>query len=242
MSASEALKRAYVQVMRGARGLARGVGVLGWLERRSDSRRARWLRSLFAIHDVEEMIRLDVPWWTYDAIEEVDRFLRERPGARVFEYGSGASTVWLAKRAGCVVSVEHDLHWGAVVKGLLKDHGNAELRLVERDAERDPDPLYGSTKAGHKQFSYRKYAAAIDAETEPFDLIVVDGRARVACFTHGLRRLRPGGVIVFDNSHRSSYREAIQSSAARKEVYKGLAPGLPYSDETTLIYPEPQSS
>lgn len=50
-----------------------------------------WTHSLTKVYDSLAMARLDVPWWTYDAIEAVDQWLaaRERP-IRVYEYGSGA--------------------------------------------------------------------------------------------------------------------------------------------------------
>src|SRR3546814_1018846 len=70
----------------------------GWL---------RWSASLFAIHDIERMIALGLPWWNVAATREVAEFLRARPKARVFEYGAGASTIWLARHAAGVVSVEH---------------------------------------------------------------------------------------------------------------------------------------
>src|SRR5690348_4410793 len=50
-----------------------------------------------------------IPWITYPAI----RFLagRVEPHFRVFEFGSGLSTLWWAQRVAHVVSVEHDPAW-----------------------------------------------------------------------------------------------------------------------------------
>ena len=82
------------------------------LDRLLAGRRNFWVRhawSLFAYSDVKRMVMLDKPWWIYHAIDDVEDFLTERGGkARVFEYGAGASTVWLASRASKVYSVEHD--------------------------------------------------------------------------------------------------------------------------------------
>lgn len=228
-------KRAYVHILHGARTIARASGILGHLEKRENSRRAHWLRSLFAIHDIDEMISLDVPWWTYDAIDAVDAFLAERPNAKVFEYGSGASTVWAAKRAGSVTSVEHDVHWAGLVEDRIAAYPHARLHRISADSEKHSDPLYHSTKHGYRDQSFQAYASAIDALPGPYDLIVVDGRARCACFHHAQAHLAPGGIIVFDNSNRPAYGASISRSEGQITRLSGLAPSLPYRDETTLI-------
>ena len=45
-----------------------------------------------------------VPLFSVDAIQFVERYLTKTD--RVFEYGCGFSTVWLAKRVGAIISVE----------------------------------------------------------------------------------------------------------------------------------------
>lgn len=102
-------KQLYVRGVRVARAVAARTGLLRILEvaaRRS--RTAHWLRTLFAIYDLEDLVGLDVPWWTYEAIDAVADHLRGNPQARVLEWGSGASTVWLAARAPHVVAIEHE--------------------------------------------------------------------------------------------------------------------------------------
>ena len=80
--------------------------------------RARHLRSLLDVHDPDALLRADLPWWTYRATDVVDAFLLGRGGrARAFEYGSGASTVWLARRCAEVASVEHVPGWADAVRG-----------------------------------------------------------------------------------------------------------------------------
>lgn len=228
------LKRTYVAGVRGFRPIAARIGLLAALERRAaNSRGARWFRSLFAIYDIEDMAALDLPWWTFDAIDEADRFLKSRPSPRVFEYGSGASTIWLARRAASVTSIEHDKPWHAVVSKRLATHANATLNLIEADA--DPVPGYLSEKPGWQGRSFQRYASAIDAEQGHFDVIVVDGRARGACLRHAIKKLAPDGMILFDNSARGRYRSAIAASGLKARTYRGLTACLPYPDETTLL-------
>lgn len=229
-----AIKGGYVALAQGLGRVGDAAGLTGWLERHGrEHRLAHWGRSLFAIHDVEKLIALDVPWWTYGAIDAVRAFLAERPAARVFEYGSGASTAWLSTRAASVTSVEHHEGWHARVRALVPD--NVDLRLVPPDDRPAGDALYLSEKAGELGASFERYAREIDAAQGPFDLVVIDGRARAACLWHARGHLAPGGLIVFDNSHRTRYRKAIDASGMNTRRLRGLTPALPYSDETALL-------
>jgi len=114
------VKGAYVSGVRTIRKAADKTGLLARLER-SESPRARHVRTLFSIFDAPDMARMDLAWWSYPAMRRVEEFLADRPEARVFEYGAGASTAWLAKRAGQVDSVEHDTTWVEFVRELLGD-------------------------------------------------------------------------------------------------------------------------
>jgi len=181
------------------------------------------------------MILLDLPWWTFNAIEQTGAFLRARPEARVFEYGSGASTIWLARRAGYVTSVEHDPSWYRLVGQKVAAYGNVRLLNVPADPESETDAAFLSNKAGWKGRSFRNYVRAIDDDAGEFDLIVIDGRARPACLHHALPRLKKDGMILFDNSHRRPYRRAIAETPLKAIRTRGLTACLPYPDETTLL-------
>ncbi|MBO9627361.1 MAG: class I SAM-dependent methyltransferase [Microbacterium sp.] len=235
------MRHAYVAFMRGARTVCRGLGLLGFAERRmATSRGARWFRSLFAIYDLEDLARLDLPWWTFDAIDRVGAFLGERPGARVFEWGSGSSTVWLSRRAGSVHSIEHDAEWAEHLRVFLAtpeiSAQNVRLETVE-PVQTSGTPVVGSRKSGFAGLDFTAYVDAIDAVDGVFDVIVVDGRAREACFVRALDRLAPGGIIVFDNVQRARYREAVAAAGDRVDAVwtRGLTACLPYSDQTALI-------
>jgi predicted O-methyltransferase YrrM len=230
------LKRVYVGSMRGARrGLDRwgsGGGEAPPLDRRW----RHWAYSLTLVHDSNAMAALDVPWWTYRASAAVDEWLaaREDP-TRVFEYGSGASTVWLARRADEVHSVEHHRGFAELMHAELVDHPNASVRVVE--ALPSTSPVVGSQKEGHKGLDFADYVGAIDDVPGPFDLVVIDGRAREACLAAAAGRVAHDGLIVFDNSRRRRYREAITRSGLQEHVLRGLTPTLPYPEQTSLLTP-----
>lgn len=231
-------KSVYVGAVRAVRRTLRAVGLLGTSETSGmfGGRTRRWLRSLFAIHDIDEMIRLDVAWWTFQAMDRVDAFLATRPNARVFEYGSGASTIWLARRCAHVTSVEHDTPWFELVQARLRDQQNVDLILRPPGVA---DPAFASEKPGWTELGFRDYVTEIDAHATGFDLIIIDGRARAACLAHAIPHLAKGGMILFDNSHRKRYRTAINGAGLTIERTRGLTVALPYPDETTLMAHDP---
>lgn len=234
------LKSGYINLARGAGQVFDVTGLSGLLDRLSlRFRWAHWLRSLPAIDDLDSALAMDKPRWTYDAIDWVEAFLAHRPAPKVFEYGSGVSTLWLARRASEVVSVEHDRSVHARVAkaiGRVTDIGTVALRLVEPDQTRAEDPCYGSRKSGFRHQTFRDYVRAIDADPDArFDLIVIDGRARTACLHAAVERLSDGGMVVFVNSGRRRYRRALQQCDLQAVALEGWTPFLPYRDETLLL-------
>ena len=186
---------------------ARQSDEYGWL---------RWSASLLAIHDIERMIALGLPWWNVAATREVAEFLRSRPKARVFEYGAGASTIWLARHAASVTSVEHHAEWHRRLTKEVARFQNIELHHRELDGD--------------------AYIGAIDDADGPFDLIVVDGRRRTECLARAIPHLAPGGIILLDDSGRGRYRSAIENCELKERRYFGRSYCVPYPDFTSILY------
>lgn len=226
------LKAVYVRLMRATAVPLRASGLLDRLQHAPKDSLRFWFGSQFAIYDAAQLVRMDVPWWTFPAITRVEHWIAERSGdVRVFEYGAGASTVWLARRCRRVVSVEHDAAFLRTMAPLLVGD-NVDLRLVEPQRG-DAAPQARSGRRGYADCDFSAYVDAIG--TDRYDLIVVDGRARVACFERARAQLAPGGLIVFDNSERSRYASALSEVGERLLRCRGWAPALPYRSETSLI-------
>jgi hypothetical protein len=233
-------KSAYVSAARAARSGLRSAGALPALDRWAErSRAGTWARSLLSIYDVPELAALDVPWWTFDAAALVDAFLAGRRQARVFEWGSGASTLWLARRSASVVAVEHDPLWAAEVRSLLPGSAAVDLRTVPAAPARGVPGEVRSQKPGATQLDFRAYVDIIDEVGGTFDVIVVDGRAREECLLRAMPHLAVDGLLVLDNVERRRYRDALRSLTPAPAVQwtRGLTPGLPYPTGTALIRP-----
>lgn len=101
--------------------------------------------------------RQPIPWYTYPATEFLSHL--DFAGLKVFEYGSGNSTVWWSTRASHITSVEDDEVWYEKVKRALSS-GNVEYCL-----EKNPE----------------KYFSMAD---DTFDIFIVDGKHRRECLEH----------------------------------------------------------
>lgn len=190
-----------------------------------------WRKSLQGSSPLDD----GVPWITFPAIRLLQRTLR--PGMRVFEYGSGGSTLCFARRGATVISIEHNPEWyGRVVSRLEQEHQhNASVTLVEpvpttHTSDADPaDPeVYISSAPEYHHYDFKNYVTTIDAYPDDhFDLILIDGRARPACIRHARSKVRIGGHVVLDNSDLPHYSPA---TLLLDDVYRRMdCPGpIPY--------------
>ena len=231
----QSIKRAYVSAMHGFGAGLYGSGLLNQDAPVGGGDISRWLHSLFAIYDIEAMVRLDLPWWTLRATRLIDRFLAKRPGARVFEYGAGASTVFLARRAREVISVEHDPLWRDLVARKLQGYPNATLDLVEAPPA-TTSTGYWSQHPAWSGRDFADYVRAIDRHEGLFDLIVIDGRCRVRCLNAAIGRVKADGIILFDNAGRRRYRAALESCRLARLSTTGLTACLPYAASYTALF------
>jgi hypothetical protein len=69
--------------------------------------------------------RPELPWISYSAIQALNNFLS--PNSRVLEFGSGMSTIWYAKHAGIVYSVEDYRPWYDKVSQIVKKKGLSNI-------------------------------------------------------------------------------------------------------------------
>ena len=185
------------------------------------------LRGLGWHRSVRERASVDAdgestPWWTYSATRWLDLALR--PEHAVFEFGSGASTLWLAPRVARVDSVEHNREWEARVRPGLPD--NSTLTLVEAhgtDADAEPDD---------------PYLEPLRASGRQYDLIIVDGMGRNACVREAQHHLTDGGIILLDDGDRVAYRaahDAMREAGFGRLDFFGPKPGAGHMSTTVLF-------
>lgn len=132
----------------------------------------------------------DAPWLTPEAIQLLDSMLR--PSDIGVEFGSGRSTVWLARRCAHLTSVEHDEAWYAKVSGTLADQGIAEVDYQYH-------PLDQTDATGARS----AYAQVVHSSgDESIDFALVDGVYRDRVTLSLLPKIKPGGMLIIDDVHR----------------------------------------
>jgi predicted O-methyltransferase YrrM len=183
----------------------------------------RWLRSMLPGHSP---LHDEVPWITFRAIDWLDRYLT--PEMSVFEYGAGGSTLYFAKRVRSVVSVEHDEGFFKWVQEILARRAldNCQLMLHTPQPCTDSSQPFASYQDKYRGQCFESYVRAIDGYPDrSFDLVLVDGRARLACVKQAIAKLKPGGALMLDNTDRPAYAPAGRLlNGARHSEFPGLTP------------------
>lgn len=156
------------------------------------------------------------PWWNDRAIRYLDQHLTK--GDRVFEWGSGASTIWLVDHGAEVTSIEHDRDWVAKVKERCPA---ADVRAVPENAD--------------------DYVAAIDEFGDSsFDIVIVDGKFRPECLNRGASKVRPGGLLILDDTDQRQLARVRKSSLPgwRKVSYTGFKASKDVRETTFFCRPQ----
>jgi len=157
-----------------------------------------------------------IPWFTYPAIDFLAGRLNKN--LKVFEFGSGNSSLFFAKRVSSITSVEHNKEWFEKIKNSLPE--NSVIHHVEsKSSEQYLQPLI---KIGRK-----------------FDIIIIDGIFRNECLINSIDYLTENGVVILDDSERTDYTSGVNfilSNNFKRVDFTGIAPGLLYSKSTSIFY------
>jgi|ERR1700693_2401117 len=185
------------------------------------------------------------PWIPFEAANWLQRYLIR--SMKVFEWGSGGSTIFLSERAGEVFSIEHDRKWHGLVSRALAQRGiaNCSYRLHE------PKPIVGTFCAlddsRPSRFIYDdyypgttldEYVRAIEVHADhTFDLILVDGRVRTECIQLAIPKIKPGGYLMLDNSNNADTAEIVHKLRCYLHTeFRGIAPGWPPARWSNTIW------
>ncbi len=159
-----------------------------------------------------------IPWYTYPAIEYLSSLdFRE---CSVFEFGSGSSSIWWAKRAKEVYSVENKPEYFEKLQNAKLDNNKIFFRE-----------------------NSESYSECIVEQGKVFDIIIIDGKRRFECLEKSLDCLSDKGMLIFDNSDRclifNHYKRALQRLNQEDFIqvdFKGFTPINTYTSVTSIFF------
>lgn len=136
-----------------------------------------------------------------------------------FEFGSGRSTLWLAKRVETLISVESDEAWWSEVEGRLKKANCKNVELLFKSVLPRENPVSSP------------YVLSVDEFPDSgFDFVIVDGKHRAHCAIRSIPKIRQGGILIIDDVHR--YLPSPSSVPHARPLAAG------YGDETWHAFAE----
>jgi hypothetical protein len=131
---------------------------------------------------------------------------------RYLEYGTGASTLWAARFGVDLVGVDSDRNWLDALRRKILDAGCAQPNQVLRFSDIGQTGKWGKPVGDVDDARlelFRHYSDPPEACGDALpDLVLVDGRFRVACTLKALKMLsghRDWTILVDDYTDRSEY-------------------------------------
>ena len=175
----------------------------------------------------------NLPWATYPFIEFITPKLK--PHHEVFEFGSGSSTLFFAKRVKKVVAIEHDKLWFEAMKIKLRENGvkNVELILMENALLNSDYENYAMN------YVFNSHLCENDEKNVGFDFILIDSLKRFVCAKNSVKALKSKGALIIDDSERKHYQKIFDFLLAlnfQKYDFVGIAPGQFRLKNTTIFF------
>ncbi len=120
-----------------------------------------------------------IPLYTYPAIEYLNNFNFENK--KIFEFGSGNSSLfWLTKNAD-VTSVENNQEWVDKLENKLRNYSNHHY-IISKNKEDYINSI-------------------LNFDDQYFDIIIIDGgENRYLCAENSIKKIKSNGLIILDNS------------------------------------------
>lgn len=158
----------------------------------------------------------DVPYTPHMEPDGLDLLKERLAEANCFlEYGAGGSTMFAANIGiETIYSVESDRGFLDAVKTAVAEAGSGAT-LIDHYVDIGPTGAWGNPKDSSKATSWPLYASSIWSKiledgAEMPDLVLIDGRFRVACFLATLMFAKTGTMILFDDYHDRPHYHVVE--------------------------------
>jgi hypothetical protein len=143
-------------------------------------------------------------------------FQREIQSCQVYgEYGCGASTVWVAHHTNArIMAVNSSAEW--IAKVALETEIFREKLCIE-EVDLGEIAAWGYPTTYRHRTRFRDYAASPWRHEVKPDLVLIDGRFRVACFLHSLPNAEPGTRLIFDDYNNRPHYHLVEEFCPAEE-------------------------
>jgi len=117
--------------------------------------------------------------------------------ARIYgEYGTGISTIFANRyKNKHTIAVDSDKNWILNIKEHTLNSKNLEITHIDLGKLKP----WGTPEGYEYRHNFKKYLNAIWDKSFKPDLVLVDGRFRVACFLTSLLNANKDSIIIFDD-------------------------------------------
>jgi hypothetical protein len=156
---------------------------------------------------------------TWEEGELLDSYLTKE--TEMLEWGCGGSTLKFSEKVKSYDSIEHNLEWYNKLKPILPTNvslyhvpmNSPNLRDTKLDKssinvlspciKKDPqcyvkdNIVFKNTRSGHDWHQYINYINFPKTLNKTYDIILIDGRARVNCAYKALSLLKENGKVIF---------------------------------------------
>lgn len=142
----------------------------------------------------------------FDGYDEY--FKKLLPGCQIYgEYGVGTSTCWVSKNTNArIIAVDTSYQWLETVAKCIDNPGRAVLKHIDVG----PIGKWGRPISYSKMENFNQYFEGIWSERDKPDVVLIDGRFRVACFLTSLLRADEGTFLIFDDYVRRPHYHVIE--------------------------------
>tara|TARA_Y100001934_G_C12179761_1_gene690905 strand:+ start:242 stop:883 length:642 start_codon:yes stop_codon:yes gene_type:complete len=178
--------------------------------------RSGYFRSVFKMSAVTQDGK-PLPWYTYPSIDFLN--YRNYDDSKILEFGGGQSTLWWAKRAKSVVTLEGDKEWYEKLKNSIP--GNVELHNVSTE---------------NKVNNILEVENVLEPLRSSYNVIIIDGFYRSEMIKICLRFLAEDGIIICDNAEGYGIYEGFKDSGLCRVDFFGHAPGVVLPHATSIYF------
>lgn len=133
----------------------------------------------------------------FDGEENSVLFKKYLKKCRIYgEYGCGLSTQYVLDNTNCsIISIDSSNEWVEIVKSRSINLERLQINYVDVGVVGE----WGRPVDYKNRDNFKNYTDKLWEQVEKPDLVLIDGRFRVACFLTCLLKAEVGTVIIFDD-------------------------------------------